>query len=604
MNSEIEALRLELAEYRVQLAAVSGVLGEDVLGNLKRSEALLEREKRLLEMIASDQPLSQIFETLCRNVEDVFQGAFAIVMLLDQKTNRLRAGAAPSIPAFMAEVDGFEVTAPVGTCAAAAFLKKQVITSDISLDPHWAGYEDLAKRHGLRAGWATPIGSNKAQVLGTFALYWPQPHNPTRQHLETIDKFVRLVGLAIERRLAADALAASERLARGQTEVLTHALDTLAKESDPNQIMEHVLRTMTAQFDAHSCSVWLRDEPCGLMFLEFALEDGTFKTRGTLAAANPPLPLEAFPTWVEMYRLKRAIVLEDIRIKPDFPCRGHLLKMGVISMLAVPMLVGGNVGGLIAIRFTRLRTFGDGELELAQALANQAMLAIQLARLSERARQLAVASERSRIARDIHDTLAHGFTGVIIHAEAAAEAIARSRWDLASTHMRGAGEIARDGLREARRSVQALRQERLEGKSLAQALDELMGALTAGTGIQTELFVQGSPQELSADTEAHILRIGQEVLTNAVRHARAIRFEANLIFGEKLFTLEMRDDGCGFDSRTEHAGFGLRGLTERADQIGAQIDVESAPGAGTRVAVSLPLEAPETELLSNASSSE
>jgi signal transduction histidine kinase len=584
MSSTVEALRLELDDRW-------------------RSEALLEREKQLLEMIAADQPLPLIYDALCRNVEEVFIGAFAIVMVLDTKTNRLRAGAAPRIPAFMAEVDGFEVTSAVGTCAAAAFLKKQVITADISSDPHWADYRDLAQRHGLRAGWATPIRSNRAQVLGTFGLYWPEPHRPTRHHLEIIDKFVRVVALAMERRLAMDALAASERLARGQTEALTHALDALANESDPDQIMEHVLRTVTAQFDAPSCSVWLRDQVSSLMVCEFALEDGLCKTRAELAAVSRPLPLEAFPTWVEMYRLKRTIVLDDIRKKPDFPCRGHLLAMGVVTLLAVPMVIAGEVGGLIAIRFTQKRAFSDEERELAQALANQAMLAIQLARLSDRARQLAIASERNRMARDIHDTLAHSFTGVIVHAEAAAEAIARSRWDVVSTHLRGVAEIARVGLREARQSVQALRQERLVGKSLAQALDELMTKLTEGTDLRTKLSVQGSTHELSADAEASILRIGQEVLTNAVRHARATQFEARLVSSDEMFSLEMRDDGCGFDSRRQYAGFGLRGIAERADEIGARLEVDSTPGAGTRITVSLPLRPEESEFVNHANGS-
>jgi signal transduction histidine kinase len=596
MSSEVHVLRSGIPQSRAQFA---------VPNDRTRSAGLLKREKGLLEMIAADQPLRVIFEALCRNVEEVFRGAYAIVMVLDSKTNRLRAGAAPSIPAFMAETDGFEVTGPVGTCAAAAFLKKQVITADISSDPYWADYRDLARIHGLRSGWATPIRSNEALVLGTFALYWPTPASPTRRHLEIIDKFVRLVALAMDRRLAADALAASERLARGQTEALTHALDALAKESDANRIMEHVLRTVTTQFDAHSCSVWLRDQISGLMAFEFALEDGIFKTKteARIAAVSPSLPVEAIPTWAEMFQIQRPIVLEDIRIKPDFPWRGHLLAMGVITMLAVPMVIAGKGEGLIGIRFTRKRTFRDEEKELAQALANQAMLAIQLARLSDRARQLAIASERNRMARDIHDTLAHGFTGVIVHAEAAAEAIARSRWDVVSTHLRGVAEIARDGLREARQSVQALRQERLVGKSLAQALDELMTKLTEGTDLRTKLSVQGSPQELSADAEASILRIGQEVLTNAVRHARATRFDASLVFSEKVFSLEMRDDGCGFDSSLQYASFGLRGMAERADEIGARLEVESTPGAGTHIGVFLPLRPHQVEFVNDANGS-
>jgi len=611
MSSVVKILQSEPDKRRTAVAMLtnpshnghSNGVAEEVLDNHRRSEALLEREKHVLEMIATDQPLRPIFEALCRNIEEVFIGAFAIVMTFDPKTNRLLAGAAPRIPAFLAEVDGFEVTRAVGTCAAAAFLKEQVITPDISTDPHWADYRDLARRHGLCAGWATPIRSSQAQVLGVFSLYWPEPEKPTKYHLDIVDKFVRLVALAMERRQAVDALAASERLARGQTEALTHALDALANESDPNQIMEHVLRTVTSQLDAHSCSIWLRNPFSNMMAMEFSLENSIFKTRASIGSASPMLPLEDFPTWVEMYRVKESIVLEDLRSCCDFPCREGLVTMGVITLLAVPMVIAGEVGGLIAIRFTHKRTFANDERDLAQALANQAMLAIQLARLSDRERQAAVTSERSRIARDIHDTLAHNFTGVIVHAEAASEAIARNRWDIASTHLRGVGEIARDGLRESRRSVQALRQERLEGKSLAQALGELIAKLTEGTYIRTKFSVQGSPRDLSAGAEDNILRIGQEILTNAVRHARATQIEANVTFGDRTLSLEMRDDGCGFEAHLQYEGFGLRGMTERAHEIGAKLEIDSVVGTGTRVTILLPLDPQTTEADNHANGS-
>ena len=90
--------------------------------------------------------------------------------------------------------------------------------------------------------------------------------------------------------------------------------------------MEHVLRTVTAQFDAHSCSVWLRDPVSRLMVFEFAFEDGVFKTKNEakLAAVSPSLAVETIPTWAEMFRIKRPVVLEDIRINPEFPWRAHL----------------------------------------------------------------------------------------------------------------------------------------------------------------------------------------------------------------------------------------------------------------------------------------
>lgn len=577
----VAALRLELERSRREL--------ERALDAHERSEALLQGEKQITELVARGNTLDEILDRCCRLVEEVFAGSLGIIMLMDSNGKRLCRGAAPSFPAYMAEVDGFEIDPKVGTCSAAAARREPVITTDILTDPHWANCRDLATRHGLRAGWATPILSSAGRVLGTFALYWREPCSPTPQHLKIINQLAQLVAFAIERAQAAKALLASEKLAREQAAALTMVLDALAKESDPNQIMEHVLRTVTAQFDAHSCSVWLRDQVSGLMALEFALEDGIFKTRTKLAAVSPALPLEAFPTWLEMYRLKKSIILEDIRITPDFPCRDHLVAMGVITLLAVPMIIAGEVGGLIAIRFTRKHIFGDEERDLAQALANQAMLAIQLARLSAQSRQSAIIGERNRMARDIHDTLAQGFTGVILHVEAAEEAMSRKRLETVIGHLRGAGEIARDGLREARRSVRALRPLALEEKKLAEVLEELIMKLTVGTAVQATFTLQGEPRELPPETETNFLRIGQEALTNAIRHARPSKFDVLLSFGERELRLSLCDNGCGFEPDPKNSGFGLQGMAERAESMGGHFSIQSANGKGTTISVTIPL---------------
>jgi GAF domain-containing protein len=308
-----EALRLELDACRERLAA-----SEELLGAYKKAETLLQGEQRLTEKIACGDTLQEILEEACKLVERALPGSFAIIFLLDG--NRLRRGAGPSLPKYIAEVDGFEIDPNAGTCSAAAARKERVITSDITKDPNWACYLDVAAKHGLGSGWAAPILSPTDAVLGTFALYWPDPRSPSHQHLQIIDQVVRLLAFAIQRKEDAEARQASEKLARSQAEALTLTLDALARETDSSRAMEHVLRTVTAQFDAHSCSVWLRDQASGLMVFEFAFEDGVFKTKdeAKLAAVSPSLAVEAIPTWAEMFRIQRPVVLEDIRIKPDF----------------------------------------------------------------------------------------------------------------------------------------------------------------------------------------------------------------------------------------------------------------------------------------------
>jgi signal transduction histidine kinase len=144
-------------------------------------------------------------------------------------------------------------------------------------------------------------------------------------------------------------------------------------------------------------------------------------------------------------------------------------------------------------------------------------------------------------------------------------------------------------LKEARRSVQALRPQALEEKDLCEALEGLIQKMTAGTTVRAEFTLQGEPRKLPAEWEENLLRIGQEVLTNALRHAHANHFAARLVFDPQAVRMELRDNGCGFDPAGKHDGFGLRGIRERVEGMGGQLTIQSANGAGSAIGIALPL---------------
>lgn len=619
-----ESLRLELEQSRRELEACRQQLAQvDELFEVhKKSEALLHGEKNITEMIARGDALEAILEGSCRLVEQALPGSLAIVLLLEGK--RLRRGAAPSFPKYMAEVDGFEIDPAVGTCSAAAARKEQVITADITKDAHWAGHLELAARHGLRAGWATPVLSSDNHVLGSFGLYWPEPRGPTPDHLQIIKQVVWLIAFAIERKRSQDAMSESEHLAQGQLNALTRTLDALAQESNPERLLEHVLRAIIEQSSAHSVSVWGRDQDAGWVDLIAVFQNNRFQTSKQVVdypMTRLPSSAERSPIWSELLRTGQHATLEDLdqpipqmRIgsgddakwypvtNETTPERAMLLHseylrdLGVRSILFMPMLIAGRVAGLIAIRFSQKRTFLRKEIELTRALAHQAMLALQLTRLSAQNRESDLMAERNRVARDIHDTLAQSFTGVIAQLEAAKGAFSLRKKVRASDHIDRAGELAREGLREARRSVQALRPLALEEKPLPAALKDLMERMTTGTTMEAKLSLEGEPRKLPPELETNLLRIGQEVLTNALRHARASRFEALLVFEDRQIRLDVRDNGHGFDPAKSHEGFGLQGMRERAEDMGGQFSIESSGGNGTAIAIMLPLRSnPESE---------
>src|SRR5271168_1701280 len=491
-------------------------------GGREMTEALLTGENKILEMVAVGKPLTLVLEEVCHLVESLCLESKACVLLL-YSTDCLRPGGNGSrFPKdFLIFVDGIKIGPKVGSCGSAAYLKKLVIVEDIATSPLWQNYAELAIQHGLCAGWSSPILCSNDSVLGVFAIYWGERRSPSQEHLRLIDQITHLTSVAIERERAAEALRASVKLARGQAEALTQAVDALSTETNPDKIVEHVLRTVIAQLNAHSCSVWLKDADTRLMVFEFGV-DGRFKTKfePAVAAITPSSPIQTLAAWQEVFRTGKPSLM-DVRESAEFPWRATLLERGINACLWIPMLIEGKVEGVVGVRLTQMRKFRPEEMELAQSLANQAMLGIQLAQLSAQSRQTAVIEERNRMARDIHDTLAQGFTGVIMHLEAAQEAISRQRSEVVTGHVRSAGEIARDGLREARRSVGALRPLALEEQSLAEALEGQVKKLTDGTPVQAKFTVQGVPQELPMDWDENILRIEQEVLTNVLRHARA-----------------------------------------------------------------------------------
>jgi signal transduction histidine kinase len=378
-------------------------------------------------------------------------------------------------------------------------------------------------------------------------------------------------------------------------EALRKSLDALATEPDPDRLLGHILRTITEQFGAHSSSVWRRDESNGMIGFEYAFEGGRVvaKSDSRFAGLNLWLPMEEFWPWPDVFRTGQASLIEDIRNVPPFALRDRLLPLGIVTVLLIPVSIVGRLEGAIGLRFTSKRAFRAEEMELAQALANQAMLAMRLAQLYAQSRESAVIAERNRMARDIHDTLAQGFIGVIVQLEAAADARSRGMTKESDEHCERAANLARESLHEARRSVLALRPPILDESNLCEAMETLFGKMTASTALTPEFRLHGQPVTLPPECEEGLLRIAQESLNNTLRHAQATRFSADLFFDRDELRLELSDNGRGFDASAQHSGFGLLGIRERAEEMGGTVTIKSTNLEGTAISVQVALASDE-----------
>ncbi len=207
----------------------------------------------------------------------------------------------------------------------------------------------------------------------------------------------------------------------------------------------------------------------------------------------------------------------------------------------------------------------------------------------KQAEEASILEERNRMAREIHDTLAQAFTGILAQVGAAKQVLTDDV-EAAQAHLDLIKELARTGLTEARRSVIALRPQLLEEGSLQSALHRLVAQIRAAATDTTLYYeIEGAVYSLPTEVENNLLRIGQEALTNAIRYANADEIRVELVYDRDQFCLRVRDNGQGFGvgSISASEGFGLLGMSERAERIGAQLTIRSQPGQGTEIIVTV-----------------
>ena len=278
----------------------------------------------------------------------------------------------------------------------------------------------------------------------------------------------------------------------------------------------------------------------------------------------------------------RQMDLNDFR--PDV--REALIAEGIRSFVHLPIVVDHKVVGVFNVGFTRPNLIGDDTTRLFSALAHRASISIANMELFEQTKDLAVMEERNRLARDLHDSAKQKAFAALAQL-GTARGILNGHANGAGIHLSEAENLVSDVIQELTFLVQEIYPLALQEKGLVTTLREYIFEWENRNDVAVQ-FSTRNECRLPLEVEQALYRVSQETLANIARHSHASRVDMSLVYNGESVQLSVSDNGCGFDTNTKSHGMGLRSIRERVSSIHGTVQIQSAPGHGTRLLVQVP----------------
>ncbi len=353
-------------------------------------------------------------------------------------------------------------------------------------------------------------------------------------------------------------------MAHIQSHTVQLALDLIVREADIDGFFQAFMKSLIDTGESHACGVWLLDDEATRCDLWMAYIGEKLFTKDGPDWDTLTMPREDLAAHLFEYKQGWGETAEYTGDDERLPesVRAFNKSIGLNSLAIAPLVLPSRNLGWIAL------STAD-----ADRLAEQSRI---------EARHQAVLEERNRLARDIHDTLAQGFAGILMQLQSVQRCASSLPPNIARS-IDNAVDLARSHMIEARRSVGALRPQDIEAGDVAAVLERTTELARRTTDVPIELVVEEIPA-LGAGVEREIIGIAQEALTNAVRHARARKITVHAASTRSDgFRLSVADDGRGISKERFGAGFGLTSMQERAERIGGSLTIVTAPRAGTEV---------------------
>jgi signal transduction histidine kinase len=281
------------------------------------------------------------------------------------------------------------------------------------------------------------------------------------------------------------------------------------------------------------------------------------------------------------------LVVQDLSTDPRLT-RSVMKENGFHSLAIAPLVSRGQVLGTLFVVTSGVREFSQQDVELIVSIGGQIGVAVENAKLYERAQRVAVVEERQRVARELHDSVTQSLYSLTLFSEAARHLAEEHGFESIERQIKQIGVIGTQALKEMRLLVYELQPPELEREGLVRALRRRLEAVEGRAGIDARVEVEELAR-LPGKVEQEFFRIAQEALNNALKHAAAASVVVYLRQEDEQVEMEIVDDGVGFElgSIQDSAGMGLVSIQERSEQLGATVTVDSKPGEGTRISVTI-----------------
>lgn len=539
--------------------------------------------QRVSAMVLSEVDLTSMLQTVVDEAMQLIGAEAAAIRLVEAETETLKVIASTGRRESLLHQDAMPI---VGSLAGHAYRTGEpVISNDVQNDSRLAN--DIRSASVLQSLLIVPLVVRDSSI-GVLLV-----SDRTGGPFTNEDQ--RLLGLFADQAAAAIEHAKLHQQAQHQIAELAalHRISNVISSSlEIEDVFSAIYQEIRQVMTADALLIGLV-RPDGLVDLDFIIDGGQ--------RYAPRRGFELSPAIDRAKTERRAVVIDNTHGDGVPPMRtvGNP-QTTARSIVTAPLLKGSEVVGLLSAQSYELNTYRDSDAQLLMTIANHAVVAVEHARLYRQAQSLAIAEERNRLAREIHDTLAQGLVGIIMQLERLDLRLAQADDSIRDLLDRSLA-LARENLEEARRSVHDLRAAPLEGRTLLEALHHLVDDLRDEGAFAVDLNAPISLPLFPAQVETALFRVVQEAISNCRKHAQCSVITLDVDLRDDVLSLHVTDNGRGFEvdeARLAPDRYGLSSMYERVSQIGGTLDIRSRPGDGTSIHLSLPLDPPthgETE---------